>query len=227
MEEHILWICLGISTAAGCSWLWIFRKRLQLSILLIPVMSLLNTMAGLLCVKLFAGLEAWGNPLESGQSLFGSVLLLPICYFVGAMIFRRPFQDVFDIFAMCTITTLVFARVACIVSGCCVGQFLPGSETLRWPTRELEIIFHIVLLMFFYKINRRGMQRGEIWPLYMITYGIFRFCEEWLRESDSVFGPFHYGHIWAVLSIIIGSSIYIELRQRKVLKAKNHKSIKR
>ncbi|MCI8608859.1 MAG: hypothetical protein HFE73_04370 [Firmicutes bacterium] len=213
--EHILLICLSLATIAGCGWLWMFRARLRLSVPLIPIMSLLNTAAGLICVKLFAGLEAWGNPLESGQSLFGSVFLLPILYVIGAKISRRQIQDVFDIFAMCTITTLVFARVACIVSGCCLGEFLPGSETLRWPTRELEILFHLGLLVFFCLESKEEKHIGEIWPLYMMTYGIFRFVEEWFRAGDGVIGPFHYGHIWAILSIVIGSSIYIELREQK------------
>lgn len=224
IEEHILLTCLIFATAAGCGWLWIFRHRLQMPSSLIPVMSALNTAAGVVCVKLFAGLETWGNPLESGQSLFGSIFLLPIMYFIGARLFRRPFCDVFDVFVMCTITTLIFARIACIVSGCCQGQFLPGSESLRWPTRELEIIFHIGLLIFFYIKNRKGTQLGELWPLYMIAYGSFRFCEEWLRAGEVVFGPFHYGHIWAVLSVIIGSAVYLELReQRSKVEYKNVK----
>ena len=73
IEEHILLICLIFATAIGCGWLWIFRHRLQIPSSLIPVMSALNTAAGVVCVKLFAGLETWGNPLESGQSLFGSI----------------------------------------------------------------------------------------------------------------------------------------------------------
>lgn len=215
LEEHILLTCLILATIVGCIWLWLFRRRLRISLPLIPVMSTLNTAAGVVCVKLFAGLESWGNPLESGQSLFGSIFLLPIVYFIGAKLFRRPFCDVFDIFVMCTITTLIFARIACIVSGCCLGQLLPGSESVRWPTRELEIIFHIGLLIFFYIKNRKGIQSGNLWALYMIAYGSFRFCEEWLRAGNTILGPFHYGHIWAVLSIIVGSAIYIELREQR------------
>ena len=58
----------------------------------------------------------------------------------------------------------------------------------------------------------------------MIAYGSFRFCEEWLRAGELVFGPFHYGHIWAVLSAIIGSAVYLELReQRSKVEYKNVK----
>ncbi len=92
-----------------------------------------------------------GNALSSGQSLFGSIFLLPLFYFAGAKIFRRRIGDVFDVFTMCTVTTLLFARIACIFSGCCYGMLLPGSESVRWPTRELELVFYIILLIVLYR----------------------------------------------------------------------------
>lgn len=48
-----------------------------------------------------------GTLLSSGQSLFGSIFLLPLFYFAGAKIFRRRIGDVFDVFTMCTVTTLL------------------------------------------------------------------------------------------------------------------------
>ena len=207
-------ICLSLGTLVGCIWLYLFKERLRLSLWLIPIISVLNTVAGLICVKFFAGIENWGSPISSGQSLFGGVLLLPLIYIISAKVFRCKLCDVFDILAMCTITTLLFARIACILGGCCYGTFIPGSESIRWPTRELEIIFYIILLIVLYRKNRRNSLPGEIWPIYMISYGIFRFIEEWLREGEQVLGPFHYGHIWAILSVAIGISIYGELRNQ-------------
>ena len=148
-------ICLSLGTLVGCIWLYLFKERLRLSLWLIPIISVLNTVAGLICVKLFAGIENWGNPLSSGQSLFGSIFILPLFYFVGAKLFGRKYSDVFDIFLLCTITTLVFARVDCILSGCCYGIYLPGSDTLRWPTREMEIVFHLVLIVVLLFIKKK------------------------------------------------------------------------
>lgn len=221
LEANILFVCLGLGTLVGCVWIFLFREKIEVKLWMIPLLSILNSMAGLICVKVFAGIENWGSPLSSGQSLFGGVLLLPIVYVAAAKVFRRRLCDVFDVFAMCTITTLLFARVACVFSGCCYGKLILASESVRWPTRELEILFYLVLLVFLYRKNHQNSLPGEIWPIYMISYGTFRFVEEWLREGDLVLGPFHYGHIWAVLSIIIGISIYFELRHQKNVKKTN------
>ena len=48
----------------------------------------------------------------------------------------------------------------------------------------------------------------------MIAYGIFRFIEEWFRTSSGMY-MFHKAHIWALLSLIIGLSIYFEIRTKQ------------
>lgn len=211
LETHILLVCLTLGSIVGCIWIYLFRDRLMISIWCIPILSVLNTIIGLFCVKVFAGIENWDSPFSSGQSLYGGIFLLPIIYIVVAKLFRLKLYAVFDVFTMCTITTLLFARVACIFTGCCYGTFIPGSESIRWPTREIEILFYIVLIIALYKRNIHNSLPGGIWPIYMISYGIFRFFEEWIREEDQIIGIFHRGHIWSILSIIIGLSVYSEL----------------
>lgn len=214
IASHTLIVCLIAGTIVSAIWISLFHEKLKINIWVAPILAVANTIAGLISVKLFAGLEAWGNPLSNGQSLFGSVFLLPLFYFAGTKITGRKYADVFDVFLMCTITTLIFARVDCIMSGCCYGKYIPGSEMVRWPTREMEIVFHIILLTIFYLMNKKNKLPGATWPLYMVSYGAFRFIEEWLRVGDSVIWVFHRGHLWALLSVIIGSSVYLELRTK-------------
>ena len=155
---------------------------------MIPIMSILHSIAGVICVRLFASIESWGTLLSSGQSLF-EVSSCCLCFiFAGAKIFRRRIGDVFDVFTMCTVTTLLFARIACIFSGCCYGMLLPGSESVRWPTRELELVFYIILLIVLYRKKSQCSHKGEIWPIYMISYGVFRFVVEWMREEKGYLG---------------------------------------
>ena len=215
VQSNILLVCLTLGSMVGCIWLSIFRERLAIHGVMIPIMSILHSIAGVICVRLFASIESWGTLLSSGQSFFGSIFLLPLYYFAGAKIFRRRIGDVFDVFTMCTVTTLLFARIACIFSGCCYGMLLPGSESVRWPTRELELVFYIILLIVLYRKNRSVSHKGEIWPIYMISYGVFRFVVEWMREEKAILGFFHYGHIWAILSVVIGFSVYFEVKKRR------------
>ena len=54
-----------------------------------------------------------------------------------------------------------------------------------------------------------------IYPIYMISYGIFRFVTETLRFSDRTDSILHVSHLWALLSLGIGISIYGELQEKK------------
>ena len=212
-------LCLLCGAAASAAWLWGSRQRLRLSGPACLLLAAVHTLAGVLCVKLFAGLESLGNPLTSGNSLFGAVFFLPLFYAAGARLSGRRFGDVCDVFAPCTISTLIFARLSCIGSGCCLGAPLPWDASGRWPTRELEMLFHGVLLLCLARRNRRAPRSGTAWPVYMIAYGGFRFLEEWLRDGTPVLGPLHRGHIWSLLSILIGCAVWLELQAQAQRKA--------
>ena len=214
-QGHSLALCLVVGAILNCFWLWRYRERLPMPAWAIPVVSLLHTLAGVFCVNVFAGIENWNSPLKSGQSLFGAILILPVICMMAAKLLRRKISDTLDVIAVLTVTTLFFARINCILSGCCLGVRLPGSLAYRWPTREAELAFHGALLFFLDKRVMGKGPRGAVWPFYMMAYGSFRFCEEWFRSNACVFGPFHFGHIWAILSIVIGGAIYFEISEKK------------
>lgn len=139
---------------------------------------------------------------------------MPVLYLLGAKLFKRKAEDVCDVFSICMIFTVMCARINCIISGCCKGKLLPGAETLRWPTREAEIIFYILLLAFLLPKVWKEKTKGRSYPIYMIAYGAFRFLIEWFRESDSASG-IHIAHMWSIIALCIGLSIYIELQKKK------------
>ena len=216
LKEHSLIVLLLLGTIFNVFWLYRMRRQLKMKWYAVLILSVLHTAIGVCSVKVFAFLESGdiGN-----MSLFGGVFLMPLFYFAGAKLFKRPPADVFDIFSVCMIFTLLCARINCVISGCCLGRFIPGAH-LRWPTREAEIVFYIVLLVVLIKQIRSGRSRGLIYPLYMSTYGAFRFVDECFRTSDG--GHFfHLAHIWALISLFAGLSIYYsekEKQKRKEMK---------
>ena len=164
---------------------------------------------------LFAFAESGFNPDSLGNmSIFGGVFLMPIAYFLGAKLFKRKPGEVFDIFLICMMFTLMCARINCIISGCCKGCLIFGSETARWPTRELEVVFYIVLLIIFGRRVKRNESHGELYPAYMFLYGIFRFITEFFRVSERSAGIFHLSHLWALISFGLGVSLYYELKSK-------------
>lgn len=214
LSDHALILLLGCGTLFNVYWLHRCRERLHLRWLSVLLLSVLHTVLGVLSVKVFALFET-GN--FSNMSLFGGVFFMPLFYWGVAKLAKQKAADVFDVFTICLVFTLMCARLNCIISGCCLGAHIPieGLTHLRFPTRELELLFYVLLLSRLWRKVLSGSARGMIYPIYMISYGIFRFVTETLRVSDRTDSILHVSHLWALLSLGIGISIYGELRKKE------------
>lgn len=214
LTDHALILLLGCGTLFNVYWLHRCRERLHLRWLSVLLLSVLHTVLGVLSVKVFALFET-GN--FSNMSLFGGVFFMPLFYWGVAKLAKQKAADVFDVFTICLVFTLMCARLNCIISGCCLGAHIPieGLTHLRFPTRELELLFYVLLLSRLWRKVLSGSARGIIYPIYMISYGIFRFVTETLRFSDRTDSILHVSHLWALLSLGIGISIYGELQKKE------------
>lgn len=214
LSDHALMLLLGCGTLFNVYWLHRCRERLHLRWLSVLLLSVLHTVLGVLSVKVFALFETGDF---SNMSLFGGVFFMPLFYWGVAKLAKQKTADVFDVFTICLVFTLMCARLNCIVSGCCLGAHIPieGLTHLRFPTRELELLFYVILLSRLWRKVLSGSARGMIYPIYMISYGIFRFVTETLRFSDRTDSILHISHLWALLSLGIGISIYGELQKKE------------
>lgn len=214
LSDHALILLLGCGTLFNVYWLHRCRERLHLRWLSVLLLSVLHTVLGVLSVKVFALFET-GN--FSNMSLFGGVFFMPLFYWGVAKLAKQKTADVFDVFTICLVFTLMCARLNCMISGCCLGAHIPieGLTHLRFPTRELELLFYVLLLSRLWRKVLSGSARGMIYPIYMISYGIFRFVTETLRVSNRTDSILHISHLWALLSLGIGISIYGELRKKE------------
>lgn len=214
LSDHALILLLSCGTLFNVYWLHRCRERLHLRWLSVLLLSVLHTVLGVLSVKVFALFETGDF---SNMSLFGGVFFMPLFYWGVAKLAKQKAADVFDVFTICLVFTLMCARLNCIVSGCCLGAHIPieGLTHLRFPTRELELLFYVLLLSRLWRKVLSGSARGMIYPIYMISYGIFRFVTETLRFSDRTDSILHVSHLWALLSLGIGISIYSELQKKE------------
>ena len=214
LSDHALILLLGCGTLFNVYWLHRCRERLHLRWLSVLLLSVLHTVLGVLSVKVFALFET-GN--FSNMSLFGGVFFMPLFYWGVAKLAKQKTADVFDVFTICLVFTLMCARLNCMISGCCLGAHIPieGLTHLRFPTRELELLFYVLLLSQLWRKVVTGSARGMIYPIYMIAYGIFRFVTETLRVSSRANNILHISHLWALLSLGIGISIYGELQKKE------------
>ena len=209
LQENNLFLLLTLATAFTFVWLLLIRDRMRIPWLAALGLSLLHVAVGLLCVKVFAFLEG----ADSGaRSLFGAVFFMPMAYALGAKLSGRKAADVFDIFAVCMIFTLFCARISCLITGCCQGRMIPGLEPHRWPTREAELIFYVVFLAAVIPRVWKGKSNGQVYPLYMMIYGLTRFLLEFFRDNGTR-QVFHLAHLWALLSFILGFVIVSEIKR--------------
>lgn len=142
-----MWILLGIGFAGSAAWLVLMRDRLNMAWYAAIPLAIFHTIFGVLTVKAFAFLETGFDKATLGNmSLFGGVFFMPVAYWLGAKLFKRPMKETFDVFTPCMIFTVMCARVNCILSGCCRGLPIPGTNGMRFPTREAEIVFYLILL---------------------------------------------------------------------------------
>ncbi len=200
---------LGAATVFAAVWLILLRQRLNMHPAVAVLLAVLHTVFGVMSVKVFAVMEGAN---AGAMSLFGGVFFMPVLYFIGAKLSKRPMAEVFDIFAVVMIFTLMLARCNCLHAGCCLGRHMFHMD-MRWPTREAEIVFYLVFLALIIPRVWKGVTKGRVYPLYMAAYGAFRAVIECFRESSSE-TLFHLSHVWAFLALALGLSIYIELNNR-------------
>ena len=158
LKEHSLIVLLLLGTIFNVFWLYRMRRQLQMKWYAVIAFSVLHTVCGVLSVKAFAFLET-GD--AGNMSLFGGVFFMPVLYFISAKVSKRNIKAVFDIFTICMIFTVMCARVNCIVSGCCAGLVIPGTH-VHFPTRELEILYYIVMLILLIPRVKKSKNPGSI-----------------------------------------------------------------
>ncbi len=211
--NNALTILLGIGTVFNLFWLRRHKEVLQLSWLAAVILAILHTVAGVGAVKVFAVLEKMDLGVMGSMSVFGVIFFLPILYYLGAKLFRRDIAKTYDIFTPCMLMSIMFARINCILSGCCLGKYIPGLAPVRWPTREIEVVFYILMLLWIILDDKKERKPGILYPVYLICYGVLRFILEFFRVADTT-SVFHLSHLWAAISFLVGMSIYFELSKK-------------
>lgn len=103
-----------------------------------------------------------------------------------------------------------------------IGMYFPFAPTaeLRHPSQLYEAFFEgIFLFAVLWRLRRVRTPRGAMLSLYLMGYGVIRFCIEYFRQPDAqlgfVFLSFSMGQILCALMIIAGIGLYLYLRVRE------------
>lgn len=205
------------SIAVTLIWYWLLKCdgilkkdwRITLSI------SVFHEVACALCAIAMSFVEA-GFVIENATTyrLYGLMFFLPVFYLLLSIILKVKQSVIFDIFAVAIIIRLIIGRFDCILSGCCEGVLIPFLNGPRWPIREIEIGYYIAFICYFAKRIIKGKTYGQVYPIYLLSYGMLRFCMEWLREEYvGKVGIFHSAHIWSLIAIVVGAVMYYKVQK--------------
>lgn len=216
LQENISVILSVIGHVLALGFVFALRKRLGLHRWWQPIgvyvlffaITTGSTTVFVQLEKLLVGTSAAG--IFGVFFIAAPILLLLLCWQ------RRDVAAYFDVFAYTSLVNMFVQRMYCCLIGCCSG-FEIFSLGVDWPVREVELICDVVLMIVLLRVGRKQSMSGNLFPLLMICFSGYRFVIEWGRYAKILGFGLHLAHIWAVLGMIIGISIYQELRAQAKL----------
>jgi phosphatidylglycerol:prolipoprotein diacylglycerol transferase len=116
-----------------------------------------------------------------------------------------------DAFAVPVAAAVGIGRLGCFHAGCCYGTptslpwgvVFPNVDSLpRHPTQLYESAFHLTAAVVLYWLLRRGMFRGQLIKLYILSYLVYRFLTEFIRPEARFAGGLT-GYQWAALVLVM------------------------
>ena len=128
-----------------------------------------------------------------------------------------------DWFAMIVPVGIMLGRVGCFLNGCCLGRACEPSwftmndvnGVARWPAVPVEFLFNAVMLGVILLLRRRQIASGQLFHIYLIAYGTFRFFHEFLRDTPRIAGPLS-GYQFAAIGVVALGVVGFVLRRNKV-----------
>ena len=200
------------------------RKKINSSIISVIILDILHTIFFLASCKALLYVEygivnTFTNlpkiNINGGYSFYGNLYIMPLFYVIYALITKKDIKKVLDFATPAILISAFCARLNCVISGCCIGRSLFGTNYL-FPTREIELItYGIIMLVILYKQSENKLIKGTAFPFYLIVYGIVRAIEEPFRanfKTDTI----HFAFIHCTIAIIVGTILYfIFVKQHK------------
>ncbi len=168
---------------------------------------------------------AAGFNFDGGITFIGGLIGGAGTFLAGYFIFRKRYEtklvDVISFLPCCILVAHAFGRVGCFFAGCCYGKptdsFLgvqfPDLPYKVHPTQLYEAVFLFALLaVCLYLVMKKDFKHNL--SLYLIAYGIFRFCIEFLRDDDrgQLIGNLSPSQFWSILMVAMGVGVYFLLQ---------------
>lgn len=185
------------------------NQKLRLPIWKIAVFALTVVPAGVFCAKLMRLIEegTW-----AGFSLYGAVLFEPLIMIpFGLLIGIKP-VEMLELGAPAGCVSVVFLKIQCRITGCCIGRILWHQENgrpVRFPSQIAEMAVGIILLLILLGIMRSDKHRRFVYAWFMLLYGSTRFLMDLLRETMPFVLGMSAGCFWSLISCAVGGGVLL------------------
>jgi phosphatidylglycerol---prolipoprotein diacylglyceryl transferase len=170
----------------------------------------------------------WKNPrkiwdrAEGGYGMYGGLplallLAVPVLYLL-----RMPFAAFWDVGILSILAGMIFARVGCLLNGCCSGRtsdvwfsvYLPnhlGEWRNRIPSQALESVWALTLLILAILLRPRMPFPGALFLFVCCLYPAGRLVLETFREHEKGSGRFTLYHAISV-GIIVAAIVTLSAK---------------
>ena len=191
----------------------ILRKKEfeQVALWKMGLLTVWLTITGVLGTMILAYIEMG---TFGGTSFYGAVFLVPILI-VPAMLMKISYKDILNLCAPAECAMLVIMRFDCLDKGCCFGRYLPALE-FQFPNQVAEMVVGITIMFTLIQMHKKD-QQVQLYPWYMILYGICRFVLQGFRYGgmDPWVLGLSQGHLWSLISVTIGTAWLLLRKARK------------
>ncbi len=214
--------------------LWSRLARHDSRLVLVYIAALTGAFLGAKLVYLGAeGWLHWHDPnrwliLATGKSITGALLGVYAAVEISKRLlgYRGVTGDWFAIIAP---VGIMLGRIGCLLHGCCLGRVCVASwytindihGVARWPAVPVEFIFNALMLGVILLFRWGRIAPGQLFHIYLMTYGIFRFFHEFFRDTPQILGPISGYQIAALGVAGLGAAGFV-LRQQSTNKANQH-----
>lgn len=236
LHVHMYGIMISVGLLSAFLVLFGFSKIKKIDPKLVDFIfydGVFSIMFGFLAAALF---QAFYNYLEnpedgfhigSGITFIGG-LIGGAALFLGVYAIRRKkltsrLNDIISLIPCCILVAHGFGRVGCFFAGCCYGKVTDSIFGVKFPRLPYPVLptqlYEAAFLFLMFGICSYLLLKKDFrynLPLYFISYGIFRFFIEFLRDDDrgSFIGSLSPSQFWAIIMVIIGIALWIVSAKR-------------
>jgi phosphatidylglycerol:prolipoprotein diacylglycerol transferase len=153
----------------------------------------------------------WYALLGSGRSIVGALLFGFIAAEVAKPILRYDIPPN-DRFAVILPFSIGIGRVGCLIAGCCRGVPWDGPWAIsygdgipRHPAPLYEMLFNIAMGFVLLALCRRQVLFGRLFALYLLSYGVFRFLIEFIRDTAKPYDGLSAYQLMCIVMIVAGA----------------------